>query len=80
MPKPTARTEEDAADGDGYVAGGGEGGCTSKKTYTRRVGEWAGMTLEVWTPVRDELAARDYAARLNHVRDTLAASGGEVAA
>jgi len=61
MPKPTARPEEEA----------------TARTYTRRVGEWAGVVMEVWTPVRDDLATRDYAARLNHVRDTLATQQSE---
>lgn len=41
--------------------------------YTRRVGEWAGVVMEVWTPLRDEAATSDYEARLNHARDTIAA-------
>ena len=57
MTKPTARPEEDA----------------TARTYTRRVGEWAGVVMEVWTPVRDDLATSDYEARLNHARDTIAA-------
>lgn len=86
MPKQNMPAEEEAGDeyvareySDGARACAGEGVCTSKR-YTRVVGEWAGVEMEVWTPVRDEVAAGDYAARLNHVRDTLAASGGEVAA